>query len=302
MTNAVPHISACICTFRRPALLQQLLQRLPDQKTGDLFTFSVVVADNDASRSAEPVVSGFAATSSVPVTYCVETQQNIALARNKVIANAQGEFIAFIDDDELPADDWLLRLFETLLRYDVAGVLGPVKPRFERTPANWMIKGRFFERPSYTTGHKLRWSDTRSGNVLFRKAILDSGEPPFRAQFETMAEDLDFFRRMMARGCAFIWCNEAVVYEVIPASRCNRTYLLKRALLRGSNYRKHPSNHFRGAVTSLIAVPCYTVALPFLALFGQHLFLNYAIKLCDHVSRLLALMGWPLITSRSSLA
>ena len=175
------------------------------------------------------------------MTYCVETQQNIALARNKVIANAQGEFIAFIDDDELPADDWLLRLFETLLRYDVAGVLGPVKPRFERTPANSIIKGRFFERPSYTTGHKLRWSDTRSGNVLFRKAILDSGEPPFRAQFETMAEDLDFFRRMMARGCAFIWCNEAVVYEVIPASRCNRTYLLKRALLAAATIESIPA-------------------------------------------------------------
>jgi glycosyltransferase involved in cell wall biosynthesis len=302
MTNAVPHISVCICTFRRPALLQQLLQRLPDQKTGSLFTYSVVVADNDASRSAEPVVSGFRETSSVPVTYCVEAQQNIALARNKVVENAQGEWVAFIDDDELPADDWLLRLFETVLRYDVAGVLGPVKPRFECPPADWMIKGRFFERPSYPTGHKLRWSDTRTGNVLFRKSILHPHEPPFRAQFETMAEDLDFFRRMMEKGCSFVWCDDAVVFEVVPASRCNRTYLLKRALLRGSNYRKHPSNHFGGAVTSLIAVPCYAVALPFLALFGQHLFLDYAIKLCDHSSRLLALMGWPLITNRNSLA
>jgi glycosyltransferase involved in cell wall biosynthesis len=283
-------------------MLQQLLQRLPHQKTNGLFTYSIVVSDNDASRSAEPVVSSFAAASSVPVTYCTETRQNIAMARNKVIENARGKFVAFIDDDELPSDDWLLRLFEVLIQYDVAGVLGPVKPSFEGTPAQWLIKGGFFERASYSTGQKLRWPDTRTGNVLFRKSILDPSEPPFRTQFETMAEDLDFFRRMMERGHSFLWCNEAVVYELVPPARCNRKYLLKRALLRGSNYPKHPSNHVRGAITSLIAVPCYTVALPFLALFGQHLFLNYAIKLCDHSSRLLALLGWPLITDRNSLA
>jgi glycosyltransferase involved in cell wall biosynthesis len=283
-------------------MLQQLLERLPHQKTGGLFTYSIVVADNDASRSAEPVVSSFAAASSVPVTYCTEIRQNIAMARNKVVENAQGKFIAFIDDDELPSDDWLLRLFEILIQYDVAGVLGPVKPSFERTPAQWLIKGGFFERASYPTGQKLCWPDTRTGNVLFRKSILDPSEPPFRTQFETMAEDLDFFRRMMERGHSFLWCNEAVVYELVPPARCNRKYLLKRALLRGSNYPKHPSNHFCGAIASLIAVPCYTVALPFLVLFGQHHFLNYAIKLCDHTSRLLALLGWPLITDRNSLA
>ena len=35
-------------------------------------------------------------------------KQNIALARNKAIENAKGDFIAFIDDDEFPLDQWLL--------------------------------------------------------------------------------------------------------------------------------------------------------------------------------------------------
>jgi hypothetical protein len=50
----------------------------------------------------------------------------------------------------------------------------------------------------------------------------------------------------------------------------------------------------------LIAVPCYTLALPFLALFGQHLFLRYLIKLLDHGSRLLAYVGLPLVTQRKT--
>jgi cellulose synthase/poly-beta-1,6-N-acetylglucosamine synthase-like glycosyltransferase len=231
----------------------------------------------------------------------VETEQNIALARNKALEHARGEFIAFIDDDECPIRDWLLRLFETCLKYDVTGVLGPVKPHFECSPADWMIRGRFFERASHPTGYKMNWSETRTGNVMFKRSILSLDEPAFSREFDYGAEDLDFFRRMIARGCSFTWCDEAVVYEVVPPSRCSRAYLLKRALLRGSIFPKHPQQRIRGAVKSLIALPCYTVALPFLALFGQHVAFNYVIKICDHGSRLLALLGWPLITKRNAI-
>jgi hypothetical protein len=105
---------------------------------------------------------------------------------------------------------------------------------------------------------------------------------------------------MMQQGFTFIWCNEAPVYEIVPASRCNRSYLLKRALLRGSNFHKHPTDRLKNAAKSLIAVPCYTLALPFLALFGQHMFLKYLIKLFDHASRLLAYVGLSAVTRRQT--
>jgi succinoglycan biosynthesis protein ExoM len=283
-------------------MLSRLLRALETQQTNGLFSYSIVVADNDASSSAAPVVSEFVAESATSVVYCVEARQNIAMARNKALENARGDFIAFIDDDETPAADWLLRLFETLQSFGADGVLGPVKPSYECTPPDWMIKGGFFERPSYPTGHKLHWAETRTGNVLFNRSILRSGEPPFRAEFDVSHEDLDFFRRRTSEGCTFVWCDEAEVFEVVPSSRCNRTYLLKRALLRGSNFPKHPTGHSSGALKSLIALPCYLVALPFLGLFGQHFFFSYAIKICDHGSRLLALAGWPLITSRHGIS
>lgn len=301
MTKEGSHISVCICTFRRVDLLQRLLHKLGDLETGGVFTYSIVVADNDELRSAEAAVSEFRTASAIAVTYCVEAQQNIAMARNKAVENAHGDFVAFIDDDEFPAPDWLLRLLETHLKYGVAGVLGPVKPRYECPPPDWMIRGGFFERCSYPTGHKLNWSETRTGNVLFKRSILRPDELPFRTEFDTGAEDLDFFRRMISGGCNFVWCNEAVVYEAVPLSRCTRAYLLRRALLRGSNFPKHLTHRFRGAIKSLVAVPCYTLALPLLALFGQHLFFSYTIKICDHGSRLLALLGWRLMTSRNGL-
>jgi succinoglycan biosynthesis protein ExoM len=294
------HIGVCICTFKRPALLRQLLELLQKQRTDRLFTYSVVVADNDPAQSAQQLVAELSSTSSVGVTYCSESQQNIALARNKALQYADGDFIAFIDDDEFPVEDWLCNLFKTCAAFGVDGVLGPVKPSFESDPPKWVKKGRFFDRPTFDTGYKMNWDEARTGNVLFKRDILKSVDIPFRSEFATAGEDVDFFRRMMEKGHTFIWCNEAVAYEVVPASRCTRSYLLKRALLRGSNFNKHPTDRFKNAMKSLIAVPCYTLALPFLALFGEYLFLKYLIKLLDHGSRLLAYLGMSLVTQRKT--
>jgi succinoglycan biosynthesis protein ExoM len=280
--------------------LRQLLDRLDHQRTDGLFTYSVVVADNDNVRSAQPVVTASSSTSRVGITYCWESEQNIALARNKAIQYAEGDFIAFIDDDEFPADDWLYHLFKTCEAYGVDGVLGPVNPHFEAEPPGWVKRGKFFDRPTFDTGYRVNWDEARTGNVLFKREILQGVDTPFRSEFATAGEDVDFFRRMIENGRTFVWCNQAIVHEVVPASRCKRSYLLKRALLRGSNFHKHPSHRLRNATKSLVAVPCYTLALPILALFGQHVFLKYLIKLLDHSSRLLAYVGLSSVTRRQT--
>jgi succinoglycan biosynthesis protein ExoM len=294
------HVSICICTFKRPALLERLLENLQKQRTDGLFTFSAVVADNDPAQSAQQLVAELASTSAVPLKYCSESQPNIALARNKAVQYAEGDFIAFIDDDEFPTEDWLWNLFKTCIALGVDGVLGPVKPSFESEPPKWVKRGKFFDRPTFETGYKVNWDEARTGNVLFKREILNSVDIPFRSEFATAGEDVDFFRRMIEKGHTFIWCNEAVAYEVVPASRCTRSYLLKRALLRGSNFNKHPTDRLKNAMKSVIAVPCYTVALPFLALFGEHLFMKYLIKLLDHGSRLLAYVGLSAMTRRQT--
>ncbi len=292
------HISVCVCTFKRPELLRLLLDSLNNQQTDGMFSYSVVVADNDPAESARQVVAAFSSTSHLAVTYCVEPQQNIALVRNRALQHADGDFIAFIDDDEYPGDNWLRDLFQTCETYKVDGVLGPVVPYFEFDPPGWVKKGRFFDRPTHATGFKMSWSEARTGNVLFKRDVLNVIDVPFRPEFNTAGEDVDFFRRTMEKGSAFIWCNEAVAYEVVPASRCNRRYLLKRALLRGSNFSKHPTHRLRNGAKSLIAVPCYALSLPILVLFGEHVFLRYLIKLFDHASRLLAYVGLKVVTER----
>jgi succinoglycan biosynthesis protein ExoM len=290
VTEQVNHISVCICTYKRPDFLKRLLDDLRNQETEGRFTYSIVVSDNDHLRSAEPLVLKFAATSNIAIKYCIEPQQNISLARNRAIANASGSFIAFIDDDEFPSQRWLLTLFDTLNKYHVDGVLGPVKRHFDQQPPAWVIKGNFYDRPSYPTGFVIDWTKGRTGNVLLKRYVFDGCEQPFSPAFHR-AGDQDFFRRMIEEGYVFIWCDEAVAYEVVPPVRWTRTFMLKRALLRGTISLQHPTSRLRSVGKSVIAVPVYSVALPFAFMLGQHRFMNVLVRLFDHLGKLLTFVG-----------
>ena len=286
------HITICICTFRRPDLLRRLLGSIQQQQTDGRFTYSIVIVDNDSRGTARDVVRRFSASSPVPIAYVIEAEQNIAVARNTSIARSQGDYLAFIDDDEEAEKDWLLNLFRTCESRAAAGVLGPVIPRFERPPAHWVIKGKFFERPNHRTGFKIGTGEARTGNLLIRKEILAGNAHPFRARFGSGSEDVDFLGRMMDQGMEFVWCREAVVYEAVPPERANTRYLLRRALVRGGNSIRHEAYRTRLVINSAVALPLYAGMLPFLFVAGRHHFLKYMIKICDHSGRLLALPGY----------
>lgn len=294
VNTAVEHISVCICSYKRPHLLRRLLAELAQQKTEGLFTYSVVVVDNDEMRSAENMVREFEASAGMEVRYCAEPRQNIALARNRAVENAEGEYIAFIDDDEFPEKNWLLTLYKACEEYKVDGVLGPVKRYFDEKPPAWLLKSNFYERPTYPTGLVIDWRKGRTGNVLLKKHLFASDELPFKPEFR-QGEDQEFFSRKIASGHAFVWCNEAVAYEVVPPVRWKRSFMLKRALLRGSIEPKTPNFGFRDIARSLLAVPVYIVALPVALLIGQHKFMQLLVSLFDHLGKLLAVVGIDLV-------
>jgi len=294
------HISVCICTFKRPQMLSNLLSKLQDQVTEDRFTYSAVVVDNDANKTALDTVNDWKNKSSIQIDYFCEPEQNIALARNKAVANAKGNFIAFIDDDEFPDKNWLINLFKTLNQYQCAGVLGPVKPYFEIPPPEWIIKGKICERKSYPTGTILKKPDeTRTGNVLLNKAICRNQEKPFNPEFGLSGgEDVDFFGRMMKKGLTFVWCDEGPVFEIVPPERFTRAYHLNRALVRGSVNSSNLSLFNKHALKSLCAFFLYTMSLPILSLLGHHLFMKYLIKDCDHIGKLMGFIGYKFSANR----
>src|SRR6266567_3415813 len=203
----LPHICVCICTYKRSEPLKRLLRDLDGQNTGGLFTYSIVVADNDPESSAKSAVAEMQRTLRVPLKYCAEPNRGIARARNTVVANAEGDYLALIDDDEFPISDWLQILLKTCRRYNVDGVLGPVRRHFDEEPPRWLKKSSLYDRSVNPTGMQVDWKDSRTGNVLLKRAVVLDDPMPFRPEFRA-GEDQDFFRRKIEEGRRLVWLSD----------------------------------------------------------------------------------------------
>jgi succinoglycan biosynthesis protein ExoM len=288
------HISVCICTFKRPVLLADLLRGLLNQATEGKFTYSIILVDNDRNESGRPTLEQFRDAPSKIINYFVEPEQSIALARNRATAHATGDYVAFIDDDEVPTKDWLLKMYDAMIKFQADGVLGPVKPHFAVMPPAYALKAGIFDRPNsqdYPSGLVLHWSQTGTGNALIQRRVFDDVEGPFKADFAGGGEDIDFFRRAISKGKTFVWCADAVAYETIPAERTSISFQIKRALLRGKASLATAAGRPFGILKSIVACGVYTMLLPPSLVIGRHVFLKYLVKDFDHLGKLLAFIG-----------
>jgi succinoglycan biosynthesis protein ExoM len=287
------HICVCVCTYKRLWLLRTLLQTLENQETGGKFSYSVSIVDNDRSGSARQVVEAHSLQSKVDICYAIEPEQNIARARNLAIANSRGDFVALIDDDELPGSNWLLGMYKALALFDVSGVLGPVRTRYVVPPPRWVKRGRFFERPSYFSGYFLNWWLTRTGNCLLKRELFEGDGNWFLPKFGSGGEDRDFFKRMIQKGHVFVWCDETPVFEAVPPERWDMTIMLKRALLRGKMTYLSRKHDLKDILSSPVLLFTYSLALPLLLafspVFGYETFVKHLVKSADHLGKLLAL-------------
>ena len=236
-----PTVSVCVCTFRRPSLLGGLLDALAGEVVGAVDA-EVVVVDNDAAASARSALDQARRRwPSLVLRDFVEPRQNIARARNLAVQQARAPWIAFIDDDEVPAAGWLGRLGETARRFGADGVLGPVVPRLPPETPPWIARGRFFDRPRHATGRAVPPAELRTGNLLVRRALLVDGE---RGRFDPAfglsgGEDSVLLAALARRGARFVWCDEAAVFEAVPVDRATPRWLLRRAYGGGHGHARH---------------------------------------------------------------
>ena len=92
----------------------------------------ILVVDNDAQGSArEPIATLARAESDPPIRYIAEPRPGISHARNAGVAAAAGEFIPFLDDDEIASPHWLASFLTTARQFeaDDAQLLGDPAPR-----------------------------------------------------------------------------------------------------------------------------------------------------------------------------
>ena len=144
--------SICIATYKRPELLEKLLESLTKQILPEDVKLEIIIVDNDPERSAEPVVQKSPIAMKGSFHYFVQPIKNISLTRNVAVENANGTYILFIDDDEVASRKWVTTHLKTLIECDADGVFGPVIPQFNETTPEWMKKSYLFADPHSAGG------------------------------------------------------------------------------------------------------------------------------------------------------
>lgn len=245
-------VSVVTLTFRRPDDLRDALPALlehverlggasprpagagtPDGPGAPATVAELVVVDNDTVPSARDVVEAYAADH--PVRYVHEPRPGIAAARNRGLeACAGSDVLVFVDDDERPRDGWLTALLDTFDRTRATGVVGPVVSVFDGPVDPWIRAGRFFDRLRHPTGTRVPVVATN--NLLLDLPAVRALGVRFDERFGLSGgSDTVFALEVGRRGGTFVWCDEAVVEDVVPPSRLTRRWVLRRAFRSGNS-------------------------------------------------------------------
>lgn len=131
-------LTVCVCTHDRPRYARDCLDGLRRQ-TAPPECFEVVIVDSGSPEPARVALALLAREH--PGTRLIRVEQpGVSLARDAGAAAARAEYIAYIDDDAIPAEDWVAAILTVLAlpgpRPAIIG--GRILPRWEAPlPAWW---------------------------------------------------------------------------------------------------------------------------------------------------------------------
>jgi glycosyltransferase involved in cell wall biosynthesis len=238
--------SVAIRTYNRADRLAGLLVALR-QQTHITFSWEVVVVNNNSTDATADVVAHLAPTLPVPVRYVFEPRQGASFARARAIAEAKGTFVGFLDDDNLPAADWVSCAYAFGRVHPQAAAFGSQirgifevapPPRFERIAAFLPVVERDHDL-CFTAGDR-RHSNLvppGAGLVIRRQAWLEHVpaqlklKGPVGNALVEKGEDVEALLHLKKAGWEIWFHRHMQIYHLIAKERFERRYLL--AFFRG---------------------------------------------------------------------
>ena len=208
-----PHISVIIPTYRRPAFLEACLSGLcrsefPPQR------FEVIIVDDGSPVCPVDVCERF--RTELNITLLNQRNAGPAAARNLGAQHARGVYLAFTDDDCVPAPTWLSALSQRLTHSPdclAGGSIVNGLPNNRYSTTTQLIQ-------AYVYDYHVRWPETA---FLFNGSNIALASSHFRALggFSNSfrhpgGEDYDFCHRWHAAGLPVTYVPEAIVYHSHP--------------------------------------------------------------------------------------
>jgi GT2 family glycosyltransferase len=221
-------ISVVIVTANRP----EALERCVDAVMSAAHEPRELVIVDQSSPAVSATVAERLLRSPVPVRHLQVPAMGVSSARNLGASHAEGDRLAFTDDDCVPGPDWLSNLVDALEEHDADGATGAVLPLPDprpglvavslRTDPRRRVFGPLNRRPSWEVG--------TGGNLLLSRAIFERVDG-FDVRFGPggryrAAEDIELLDRVMQIGATIVYEPAAVVYHEMktPDERLARRY------------------------------------------------------------------------------
>ncbi len=244
-------LTVAIPTYNGESRLPEVLERLRSQLYTEGFSWEVIVVDNNSTDDTAKVVQAFQKDwpLACPLKYCFEAQQGAAFARARAVREAQGELVGFLDDDNIPADDWVAAACAFGQAHPSVGAYGSqIHGAFETTPPPNFHRLAPFLAITERGSQPLRYEPHKkllppsAGLVVRKQAWLESVPSTLILRGRVSgnmltSEDLEMLSYIQARGWE-IWYNPAMqVDHRIPHWRLQRDYLMR--FFRGVGLSRH---------------------------------------------------------------
>jgi glycosyltransferase involved in cell wall biosynthesis len=196
----------------------------------------LIVVDNGSSDGSFEVAQSFA-----EATVLCERKPGSYAARNAGLQRAQGAYVAFIDSDCIPSQNWIEEATVTALRHPNLGVLGG---RIEITsdspskPSAAVLYERMF---SFNQELNTKVGTCVAANWLSPKNILERFGG-FDASVNS-GGDVKLSREISEAGHSVLYCDTMLVYH--PARSTLRALLAKRRRIVGGKWATTTESHFK---------------------------------------------------------
>ena len=237
-------LSVAICTYNRAALLNRVLDSLTNQ-TPSNYEVEILIVDNGSTDETSQVVNQRQILDT-RIRYVLEREPGIAHARNRALAEARGEYLAFIDDDAWADPEWLENLLAPIQSVSPRPecVVGPVSLVWEGSRPDWFPDRFESLLCRYEMGNVPRFLDAdgyllTTNSLFHRETLLKLGGMRTDLGHKRKAliggEDNDIFNRLIANGHRVYYQPTAHVNHPVPKERQTRRFLLRRLFWDGAS-------------------------------------------------------------------
>ena len=286
-------ITICICTYKRPHL-KETLQSIEQQIISSEYNLEIVVADNDPGMFGKPICDEFMLQSKYRVVYVNEPTRNLSVVRNASIAEANGELIALIDDDEVADANWLQNLIVTMNTYNADVVFGWVKALYPEHTPRWLEQARAFDVTRHSEGFVV--TSGASNATLIKRTFLVNHNLQFSLDYgSTGGEDADLFFRMHMLGALLVCSNNAFVSEMVADSRMTKSYLENKAIRIGECYTNYRIGHMSKTekllylFKNLVKLTLCSISATALSIFSKPEHIIWKLRMLDSYGKIRAI-------------